>query len=97
VHQKVAKSFRSGRVLLADVPGRRISVYAPHGRLLGYFAIAGLPQGIAVGPTGAIAVADPYAASLGHLALTLALLGHIDRGRARVDEGVSGAVYVNCF
>jgi hypothetical protein len=47
-----------GRVLLADVPGRRISVYGPDGRLLGYFAVAGLPQGIAVGPTGAIAVAD---------------------------------------
>jgi hypothetical protein len=39
----------------------------------------------------AIAVADPYAASLGHLALTLALLGHIDQGRARVDEALSEA------
>jgi hypothetical protein len=47
-----------GRVLLADVPNRRISVYAPDGRLLGYFPVAGLPQGIAVGPTGAVAVAD---------------------------------------
>ncbi|OAE99847.1 hypothetical protein AYJ54_32355 [Bradyrhizobium centrolobii] len=38
-----------------------------------------------------IAVADPHAASLGHLALTLALLGHIDQGRARVDEALSEA------
>ena len=38
---------------------------------------------------GAIAVADPYAASLGHLALTLAVLGHIDQGRARVDAALS--------
>jgi predicted ATPase len=39
----------------------------------------------------AIAVADPHAASLGHLALTLAFLGHIDRGRARVDAALSEA------
>jgi class 3 adenylate cyclase/predicted ATPase len=39
----------------------------------------------------AIAVADPRAASLGHLALTLALLGHIDQGRARADEALSEA------
>ena len=39
----------------------------------------------------AIAVADPHAASLGHLALTLALLGHLDQGRARVDEALSEA------
>jgi hypothetical protein len=39
----------------------------------------------------AIAVADPYAASLGHLALTLALLGHIDQGRARANEALSEA------
>jgi hypothetical protein len=32
-----------------------------------------------------------HAASLGHLALTLALLGHIDQGRARVDEALSEA------
>ncbi|WP_249144447.1 AAA family ATPase [Bradyrhizobium lablabi] len=39
----------------------------------------------------AIAVADPHAASLSHLALTLALVGHIDQGRARVDEALSQA------
>ncbi|WP_027555879.1 adenylate/guanylate cyclase domain-containing protein [Bradyrhizobium sp. Cp5.3] len=39
----------------------------------------------------AIAVADPRAASQGHLALTLALLGHIDQGRARADEALSEA------
>jgi predicted ATPase len=39
----------------------------------------------------AIAVADPHAASLAHLALTLALLGHLDQGRARVDEALSEA------
>jgi predicted ATPase len=39
----------------------------------------------------AIAVADPHAASLSHLALTLALLGHIDQGRARADEALSEA------
>ncbi|WP_407179303.1 AAA family ATPase [Bradyrhizobium sp. STM 3562] len=39
----------------------------------------------------AITVADPHAASLGHLALTLALLGHIDQGRVRVDEALSKA------
>jgi hypothetical protein len=39
----------------------------------------------------AIAVADPHAASLGHLALTLALLGYLDQGRARVDEALSEA------
>jgi class 3 adenylate cyclase/predicted ATPase len=38
-----------------------------------------------------IAVADPHAASLGHLALTLALMGHIDQGCARVDEALSEA------
>jgi predicted ATPase len=36
-------------------------------------------------------VADPHAASRGHLALTLALLGHLDQGRARVDEALSEA------
>jgi predicted ATPase len=40
---------------------------------------------------GSIAVADPHAASLGHLALTLALLGHIDQARGRVDEALSEA------
>jgi len=38
-----------------------------------------------------ITVADPHAASLGHLASTLALLGHIDQARARVDEALSEA------
>ncbi len=38
-----------------------------------------------------ITVADPHAASLGHLASTLALLGHIDQGRARADEALSEA------
>lgn len=50
--------LNDGRVLLADVPDRRINVYAPDGRLIGFFPVAGLPQGIAVGPTGAVAVAD---------------------------------------
>jgi tetratricopeptide (TPR) repeat protein len=39
----------------------------------------------------AITVADPRAASLGHLALTLARLGHLDQGRARADEALSEA------
>jgi tetratricopeptide (TPR) repeat protein len=39
----------------------------------------------------AIAVADPHAASLGHLAVTLALLGHIDQGRSRANEALSEA------
>lgn len=39
----------------------------------------------------AIAVADPHASSLGHLALTLAFLGHLDQGRARVNEALSEA------
>ncbi|MGY8704924.1 hypothetical protein RAD16_04165 [Bradyrhizobium sp. 18BD] len=39
----------------------------------------------------AIAVADPRAASQGHLAVTLALLGHIDQGRSRADEALSEA------
>ncbi|MGY3138288.1 class 3 adenylate cyclase/tetratricopeptide (TPR) repeat protein [Bradyrhizobium sp. USDA 4501] len=39
----------------------------------------------------AIAVADPRAASQGHLAVTLALLGDIDQGRARADEALSEA------
>ncbi|HEY8744058.1 MAG TPA: NHL repeat-containing protein, partial [Chloroflexota bacterium] len=47
-----------GRVLLADVPGRRVIVYAPDGRLLGYFSVAGIPQGIAVVPAGSVAVTD---------------------------------------
>ena len=38
-----------------------------------------------------LAVADPHAASLGHLALTLALLGYLDQGRARADEALSEA------
>jgi class 3 adenylate cyclase/predicted ATPase len=41
--------------------------------------------------SAAIAVADPHAATLGHLALTLALLGQIDQGRSRVDEALSEA------
>jgi class 3 adenylate cyclase/predicted ATPase len=41
--------------------------------------------------SGAIAVADPHAASLSHLALTLALLGHIAQGRAHADEALSEA------
>jgi class 3 adenylate cyclase/predicted ATPase len=41
--------------------------------------------------SSAIAVADPHAASLGHLALTFSLLGYIDQGRARVDEALSEA------
>jgi predicted ATPase len=36
-------------------------------------------------------VADPHAASQGHLALTLAFLGHIDQGRTRVDKALSEA------
>ncbi len=47
-----------GRVLLADAPGRRVDVYAADGRLLGFFAVAGTPQGLAVGPGGRIGVAD---------------------------------------
>ncbi|MFB9265631.1 AAA family ATPase [Bradyrhizobium erythrophlei] len=47
------------------------------------------PAARAIG--AAIAVADPHAASLGHLASTLALLGHIDQARARVDEALSEA------
>ena len=47
-----------GRVLLGDVPGHRVVVYAPDGRLLGSFPVAGLPEGLAVGPSGTIAVAD---------------------------------------
>ncbi|OKO78272.1 adenylate/guanylate cyclase domain-containing protein [Bradyrhizobium sp. AS23.2] len=43
----------------------------------------------------AIAVADPHAASLGHLALTSAFLGHIDQGRARIDEALSEARGLN--
>ncbi|OAF19989.1 adenylate/guanylate cyclase domain-containing protein [Bradyrhizobium neotropicale] len=39
----------------------------------------------------AIAVADPRAASQGHLAVTLALLGDIDQGHARADEALSEA------
>jgi predicted ATPase len=39
----------------------------------------------------AIAVADPHAASQGHLAVTLALLGHFDQGLARVNEALSEA------
>jgi predicted ATPase len=38
-----------------------------------------------------ITVADPHAASLSHLAATLALLGHIDQARARADEALSKA------
>jgi tetratricopeptide (TPR) repeat protein len=39
----------------------------------------------------AIAVADPRAASQGHLAVTLALLGHFDQGRMHADEALSEA------
>jgi class 3 adenylate cyclase/predicted ATPase len=51
----------------------------------------GLRDPAARATCAAVAVADPYAASLSHLALTLALLGHIDQGRARVDEALSEA------
>jgi len=43
----------------------------------------------------AVAVADPHAASLGHLASTLALLGHLDQGRARAHEALSEARSLN--
>src|SRR5262249_17588287 len=39
----------------------------------------------------AITVGDPHAASLSQLALTLALLGDIDQGRARGDDALSEA------
>ena len=51
----------------------------------------GLRDPAARATCAAIAVADPHAASRGHLALTLALLGHLDQGRARVDEALSEA------
>jgi class 3 adenylate cyclase/predicted ATPase len=51
----------------------------------------GLRDPVARATCRAIAVADPHAASLGHLAVTLALLGHIDQGRARADEALSEA------
>ncbi|WFU70102.1 adenylate/guanylate cyclase domain-containing protein [Bradyrhizobium sp. CB2312] len=51
----------------------------------------GLRNPAARATCAAIAVADPYAASLGHLALTLAFLGYIDQGRARADEALSEA------
>jgi predicted ATPase len=38
-----------------------------------------------------IAVADPHAASLSHLAVTLAFLGDVDQARARADEALSEA------
>src|SRR5262249_13781802 len=51
----------------------------------------GLRDPAARATCAAITVADPQAASLSHLALTLALLGHIDQGRARADEALSKA------
>jgi sugar lactone lactonase YvrE len=47
-----------GRVLLADAPGHQVIVYTSTGRLLGYFPVAGVPQGLAVTPGGMVAVAD---------------------------------------
>jgi predicted ATPase len=43
----------------------------------------------------AITVADPRAASLGHLVSTLARLGHLDQGRVRGDEALSEARSLN--
>ncbi|MET3967684.1 MULTISPECIES: adenylate/guanylate cyclase domain-containing protein [unclassified Bradyrhizobium] len=51
----------------------------------------GLRDPAARATCAAIAVADPHAASQAHLAVTLALLGHIDQGRARVDEALMEA------
>ncbi|WP_439400321.1 AAA family ATPase (plasmid) [Bradyrhizobium sp. PMVTL-01] len=51
----------------------------------------GLRDPTARATCAAIAVADPHAASLGHLALTLALLGQIDQGCARADEALMEA------
>jgi class 3 adenylate cyclase/predicted ATPase len=51
----------------------------------------GLRDPAARATCAAIAVADPYAASLGHLALTLTLLGQIDQGQARANEALSEA------
>jgi hypothetical protein len=43
----------------------------------------------------AIAVADPRAASLGRLALTLALLGHLEQGRTQAEQALSEARSLN--
>ncbi|OKO82621.1 hypothetical protein AC629_23640 [Bradyrhizobium sp. NAS80.1] len=51
----------------------------------------GLRDPAARATCAAIAVADPRAASQGHLAVTLALLGDIDQGRARANEALSEA------
>jgi len=51
----------------------------------------GLKDPAARANCAAITVADPRAASLGHLVLTLARLGHLDQGRARGDEVLSEA------
>ncbi|WGD53198.1 adenylate/guanylate cyclase domain-containing protein [Bradyrhizobium sp. CB1650] len=55
----------------------------------------GLRHPAARATCAAIAVADPHAASLGHLALTLTLLGDLDQGRTRVDETLSEARRLN--
>jgi len=54
-------------------------------------ALLELCDGLRGSAARAITVADPHPASLGHLALTLAFLGHIDQGRARADEALSEA------
>jgi class 3 adenylate cyclase/predicted ATPase len=51
----------------------------------------GLRDPAARATCAAIAVADPYPASQGHLAVTLALLGHIDQALARANEALSEA------
>lgn len=47
-----------GRVVLADAAGHRLIFYAPDGRLLGYAPFNGMPSGIAVTPSGTLAVTD---------------------------------------
>ncbi len=46
------------RTMLADAPGRRIIVYDRQARVIGYVPVDGVPQGLAMTPSGRLAVAD---------------------------------------
>lgn len=51
-------SLPDGRIALVDASGNRVMLYSATGSFVGSFPVAGTPRGIAVTPTGLLAVTD---------------------------------------
>jgi hypothetical protein len=59
-----------GRIALVDAPENRVLLYSATGDFVGSFPVAGTPRGLAVTPTGLIAVTDLQGKSVRLYALT---------------------------